>query len=133
LIIFAIHAFSPDSGETPQATTGHILAEMEWAKGPRVINMSFAGPYDALLQLAMKNARDKGVLLIAAAGNAGPESPPLYPAANPNEIAVTATDVNDNLLEEANRGPQIAIAAPISEGLFVHHPTSMKAAAQAPA
>ena len=36
-------------------------------------------------------------MLIAAAGNAGPKSPPLYPAADPNVIAVTATDVDDKL------------------------------------
>jgi hypothetical protein len=112
--ILAIHAFSPDSAESPQATTQHILAGMEWAikKGARVINMSFAGPYDPMLQVAMKNARAKGIVLIAAAGNAGPKSPPLYPAADPNVIAVTATDANDKLFDLANRGPQVALAAP---------------------
>ena len=46
--ILAIHAFSPETKEAPQATTRHILAGLEWAikKGARVINMSFAGPYD---------------------------------------------------------------------------------------
>jgi subtilisin family serine protease len=74
--------------------------------------MSFAGPYDPMLALAMKNAREKGIVLIAAAGNAGPTSPPLYPAADPNVIAVTATDENDQLFSGANQGPQIAVAAP---------------------
>jgi subtilisin family serine protease len=65
--ILAIHAFSPDAGESSQATTQHILAGLEWAisKGARVINMSFAGPYDPMLQLAMKSAHEKGVVLIA--------------------------------------------------------------------
>ena len=46
--ILAIHAFSPDASDSPQATTKHILAGLEYAikKGARVINMSFAGPYD---------------------------------------------------------------------------------------
>ena len=112
--ILAIHAFSQDASNSPQATTKHILAGLEYAikKGARVINMSFAGPYDPVLQLAMKKARDKGVVLIAAAGNAGPKSPPLYPAADPNVIAVTATDANDKVFAKANRGPQVAIAAP---------------------
>jgi subtilisin family serine protease len=112
--ILAIHAFSPDAGESPQATTQHILAGLEWAisRGARVINMSFAGPYDPMLQLAMKNAHDKGVVLIAAAGNLGPKSPPLYPAADPNVIAVTAVDQNDHLFAGANQGPYIAVAAP---------------------
>ena len=100
--------------KSPQATTQHILAGLEWAirKGARVINMSFAGPYDPMLQLAMKNAHDKGVVLIAAAGNLGPNSPPLYPAADPNVIAVTAVDHSDRLFANANQGPHIAVAAP---------------------
>ena len=112
--ILAIHAFSPDAGDSPQATTQHILAGLEWAisRGARVINMSFAGPYDPMLQLAMKSAHDKGVVLIAAAGNLGPKSPPLYPAADPNVIAVTAVDQNDHLFADANQGPYIAVAAP---------------------
>jgi subtilisin family serine protease len=52
------------------------------------------------------------MVLIAAAGNAGPNSPPLYPAADPNVIAVTATDSNDALFTGANRGKHIAVAAP---------------------
>src|SRR5262249_30385495 len=91
-----------------------ILAGLEWAigKGARVINMSFAGPHDPLLQLAMKNAAAKGVVLIAASGNLGPKSPPLYPAADPNVIAVTATDENGKLFSGAVRGPHVAVSAP---------------------
>jgi subtilisin family serine protease len=51
-------------------------------------------------------------VLIAAAGNGGPESAPLYPAADPSVIAVTATDVDDHLFKMGNRGPYIALAAP---------------------
>jgi hypothetical protein len=32
-------------------------------RGARVINMSFAGPYDPMLQVALKKAHDKGVIL----------------------------------------------------------------------
>src|SRR5207253_5195457 len=105
--ILAIQAFSGTARQTPEATTKQILAGLEWAirKGARVINMSFAGPYDPLLQLAMKNAHDKGVVLVAASGNAGPKSPPLYPAADPNVIAVTATDEADQLFAQAVHGP----------------------------
>ena len=70
---------------------------MEWAisQGARVINMSFAGPYDPSLERALKDAAAKGVILIGASGNAGPKSPPLWPGADPNVIAVTATDSGD--------------------------------------
>src|SRR5262249_546000 len=61
---------------------------------------------------ALVKVSRRGIVLIAAAGNAGPRSPPLYPAADPNVIAVTATDVEDALFAGANRGSHIAVAAP---------------------
>jgi hypothetical protein len=111
--LYAIHAFS-SSAANAESTTFNILRGLEWAaeKGVRVINMSFAGPRDPSLERALKSAHDKGIVLIAAAGNAGPKSPPLYPGADPNVIAVTATDVNDKLFSGANRGRYIAVAAP---------------------
>jgi subtilisin family serine protease len=112
--ILAIHAFSPEAQASAQTTTEHILAGIDWAiaKGAKIINMSFAGPYDPLLSQALKKAHEQGIVLIAAAGNAGPQSPPLYPAADENVIAVTAVDENDKLLPQANQGPHVALAAP---------------------
>jgi subtilisin family serine protease len=52
------------------------------------------------------------LVLIAAAGNAGPRSKPLFPAAYPNVIAVTATDADDKLFTGANQGRHNAVAAP---------------------
>ncbi len=74
--------------------------------------MSFAGPYDPMLALALKRASEKGAILIAAVGNAGPKSPPLYPAADRHVIGVTAIDENDKLYQGANIGAQVAVAAP---------------------
>ena len=39
-------------------------------------------------------------------------SRPLFPAAYPEVIAVTATDADDKLFQQANRGTHIAVAAP---------------------
>ena len=61
---------------------------------------------------ALAAAAKRGIILIAAAGNAGPKSPPLYPAADRNVIAVGATDANDKLFEASNRGSYLAVAAP---------------------
>jgi filamentous hemagglutinin family protein len=111
--LYAIHAFSSGAASS-ESTTFNILKGLDWAasKGVSVINMSFAGPRDPSMERALKAAHDKGIVLIAAAGNAGPKSPPLYPGADPNVIAVTATDVNDKLFAGANRGRYIAVAAP---------------------
>jgi subtilisin family serine protease len=111
--LFAIRAFSSKAASA-ESTTFNILKGLDWAStnGVRIINMSFAGPRDPSFERALKAAYDKGLILIAAAGNAGPKSPPLYPAAHPNVIAVTATDMDDKLFAGANRGRHIAVAAP---------------------
>jgi subtilisin family serine protease len=111
--IIAIRAFgATDKGA--ESTSFLILKSIDYAveQGARVINMSFAGPHDPAIQRLLAAARAKGVVLIAAAGNAGPNSPPLFPAADPNVIAVTATDSEDRLFSASNRGRHIAIAAP---------------------
>ena len=111
--ILAARAFDPkDAGA--EGTTFNILKSIDWAAthGARVINMSFAGPPDPAIHRSLEAARKKGIVLVAAAGNAGAKSPPLYPAADPNVIAVTATDAEDKLFEQSNRGPYITVAAP---------------------
>ena len=111
--LLAVHAFST-SVATPESTTFNILKGINWAvgQGVRVINMSFAGPKDPSLERALKAAYDRNIVLIAAAGNAGSKSPPLYPGADPNVIAVTATDVDDKLFAGANRGKYVSVSAP---------------------
>jgi len=111
--ILAVRAFDPDA-QGAQGSTFNILRGLDWAvqHHARIVNMSFAGPSDPALSRALRAADRKGVVLIAAAGNAGPKSPPLYPAAYSDVIAVSATDADDHLLKQSNRGRQIALAAP---------------------
>jgi subtilisin family serine protease len=111
--ILAIRAFDP-AGAGAEGSTFNILKSLDWAaaNNARVINMSFAGPTDPAIHRSLEAARKKGIVLIAAAGNAGAKSPSLYPAADSNVIAVTATDADDRLFEQSNRGSYIAVAAP---------------------
>jgi len=111
--IIAICAFG-GSGGTPEATSVKIIRGLDYAvqHGAKIVNMSFAGPYDPALAQALQVAREKGVLIVAAAGNAGAKSPPLYPGADPNVMAVTATDEGDRLFAGANQGKYVALAAP---------------------
>jgi hypothetical protein len=111
--IVAIRAFAtaPSGAES---TSFVVLKALDYAAshGAQIVNMSFAGPKDALIERGIAAAASKGIVMVAAAGNAGPKSPPLYPAANPNVIAVSATDAHDKLFAASNRGSHIAIAAP---------------------
>jgi hypothetical protein len=111
--ILAIRAFSATKSSA-EATTFAILKGVEYATAQqaRVINMSFAGPYDPGLARHLAAAYAKGAVLIAASGNFGAKSPPQYPASDPYVIAVTATDAEDKLFAAANRGEHVAIAAP---------------------
>ena len=111
--IVAIRAFDGD-GDSAQSTSVRLLDSLQWAStsGARVINMSFSGQSDAQLQAMVAALRQKGLVLVAAAGNDGPGAAPDYPAAYPGVIAVTAIDADDHLLGVANRGSYIAVAAP---------------------
>ena len=111
--ILAIRAFGA-SGASAEATTVAILKSIQYAslQQARIINMSFAGPADPNLSRELAAAKAKGAVLIAASGNFGPKSPPQYPAADPNVIAVSATDVDDKIFRASNIGPHIAVAAP---------------------
>ena len=100
--------------EGGKSTMDIILDALDWsaARDVRLINMSFVGPENDLLELACAAARARDIVLVAAAGNNGPKAPYGYPAAYDEVIAVTATDARDALMQQANRGPYVYIAAP---------------------
>jgi subtilisin family serine protease len=111
--ILAIRAFGP-AANGAESTSFVILKSLDFAAshGAQIINMSFAGPKDPLVERGIAAAATKGMVLVAASGNAGPKSPPLYPAANPSVIAVSATDAHDRLFPASNSGGHIALSAP---------------------
>ena len=103
---------SPIGGE--RATTENLVQAIDWMvhNDVKVINMSLAGPPNAILQAAIESAQKKGVIILAAVGNDGPTAKPLYPAAYEGVIAVTAVNVNNKIYRLANRGPHVDFAAP---------------------
>src|SRR3984885_8316740 len=111
--ILAIRAFGKVSSGA-ESTSFVILRGLDYAAshGAQIVNMSFAGPKDALVERGIAALAGKGIVMVAAAGNAGAKSPPLYPAANTNVIAISATDAQDRLFTASNRGGYIAVAAP---------------------
>jgi Subtilase family len=111
--VLAIRAFGA-APKGAESTSYVILKALDYAagRGAQIVNMSFAGPKDAVIERGLAALAAKGVVTVAAAGNAGPKSPPLYPAAYANVIAVSATDAQDKLFAASNRGSYVAIAAP---------------------
>ena len=85
-----------------------------WAadNGARVINMSLGGSSgSSTLESAVNYAWNKGVVVVAAAGNSGSTAPE-YPAYYANCMAVAATDQLDNLASWSSRGEWVDLAAP---------------------
>ena len=111
--ILAIRAFGMSSGSA-QSSSFVLLKALDYAAAHKaqIVNMSFAGPRDTVIERAITALAGRGIVLVAAAGNAGAKSPPLYPAANPNVIAVSATNAQDELLAASNRGAYVCVAAP---------------------
>lgn len=78
-----------------------------------VFNLSFAGPPNTVLEQAVVElVQTHNKILVASAGNAGPQSDPLYPAAYEPVIAVTAIDRRNSIYRRAVQGAHIDIAAP---------------------
>ncbi|MBT9596149.1 MAG: S8 family serine peptidase [Vitreoscilla sp.] len=98
----------------PRSHSLHTLAALDWllAQGAQLINLSLGGVGDAVLEAAFARLRERPVLLVAAAGNNGPDAPPVYPAAYPGVLAVTAVDFDSQPYALANRGPYVGLAAP---------------------
>ncbi|MEM8786615.1 MAG: S8 family serine peptidase, partial [Pseudomonadota bacterium] len=113
--LISVRAF--DRGKLHK-TTGSLTSDLVKAieaaatQKAHIINMSFTGPDEPLVNDMTAAAHRKGIILVAAAGNKGPSSPPLFPAAYRHVIAVTAIDAKDRRYKKANRGDYIQAAAP---------------------
>ena len=77
----------------------------------QVANMSLGSdtPSDTM-QKALRYAKARGVVVVAAAGNSGGAVG--YPGAYPETIAVAAADWDDKVASFSSRGPQVKFIAP---------------------
>lgn len=80
--------------------------------GAKVINLSLGGlDRSQTIQLAVQQAYQQGVVIVAASGNDG-SNIPLYPAAFPEVIAVGATNQYGQRASFSNYGSHVAVMAP---------------------
>jgi len=111
--ILVVDPFGTADGEERADVFGLVEAlERLVLAGVDVISMSLAGNGNPLLEEAVAAAQAAGIPLVAAVGNAGPASAPLYPAAYEGVVAVTAVDRNGAVYRRAVQGPHVAFAAP---------------------
>ena len=118
--LYAAGIFSEDSERGEFASALSVIKALDWllSQEVAVINLSIAGPPNALMERALKKVGEAGVVVAAAAGNGGPLAAPAYPAAYPNVMAVTAIDARQRAYRLANRGDYVDIAAP---GVNIRH------------
>jgi aqualysin 1 len=135
--LIAIRIFNC-SGNT---TSDIIIAGMDWLAGnatlPAVVNMSFGGPTDVLMDNAVRRIIDAGVVPAIAAGNQATVACSRSPARVREAITVAATSAVDVRASFSNYGDCVDIFAPGvsirsawiggTEATFVESGTSMAA------
>jgi hypothetical protein len=91
-----------------------VTRAIVWAtnKGADVISMSFGGfsPTTSMAN-AVQYARDRGVTVVASAGNDG-STRAFYPASYAGVIGVAASDPSDRVYSWSNRGNRFELTAP---------------------
>lgn len=101
-------------GLTGQGLNSWIIHGIRWAAnhGADIINLSLGGFFRSrALEDAVNYAYEKGVTVVAAAGNDG-MSEVIYPAAFENCIAVGAVSYDKTLTDYSNYGEALDLVAP---------------------
>lgn len=110
----AANIFQFGANRKISASARGLLEAIDWMAEQRVhvVNMSIAGSNNKVVRQVVERAGEKGLVLVAAAGNWGTATRPAYPAAYSDVIAVTAIDADRRIYEFANSGRYIDFAAP---------------------
>lgn len=101
-----------------RASTGQVVLAIDWIlanhppNSPGVVNMSFGGQPNAVLDSQVNRLIDAGITVIASAGNDGTDACGSSPARVARAITVGATSSNDARASFSNFGSCIDIWAP---------------------
>ncbi len=110
--IFAAVAFEASNG-SDIARLENIAKSLDWlvSRDVPIINLSLEGRFNQVLEQIIGLVASRGMILVAAVGNAG-ELNIAYPAADPNVIAITAIDAAKRQFRNASIGPDVEFSAP---------------------
>lgn len=91
-----------------------VAAGIEWAadNGANVINLSLGGGYSQTVDDAIRYASNRGVVVVAAAGNEHANTAHLSPAGAPGAVTVAAVGQNEWPTWFSNFGAEVEVAAP---------------------
>jgi len=114
--LYAISAFSGTKNKPSQleGTSSNIAKAIDSCiqHDVDIINLSFTGGRDSLVEKLVKKAIEKGITVIAAGGNGGNIGSTIYPAQIPGVLATTAVGADNKLFDMADKGTYIDYAAP---------------------
>jgi hypothetical protein len=117
--VLAIRTFD-DNGYTSNFTLMRAI-DYAAAEGAKVVNMSWGSPTSSsFLDSAMREAQRQGMVVVASAGNE-PTGRPVYPAAYPGVISVSALQADGSPWPQSNHGSTVTIAAPGTAQFPVGH------------
>jgi len=114
--LFAVGAFKSEPGKpnSLKGSSADVAKALDACiqHNVDVINLSFTGGKDSLVEKIVKKAIDKGIIVVAAAGNGGKWGSTIYPALISGVLTATAVDQNKKLFDKADKGRFIDYAAP---------------------
>jgi len=112
--LYAANIFSQRKGGGIKASLSSMLKALDWLAGKnvQVVNVSLAGSANRVFSMLIERASNRGMIIVAAAGNGGAKAKPAFPAAYPKVLAVTAIDQRLVAYRHANQGDYIDFAAP---------------------
>lgn len=110
--LYSVKAFDASGS----AFVSDIVEALEWciSHNMQVINMSFGiREVSDTVKEQIERAYRKGIVMVASAGNDGPNTDQIdFPARLPQVIAVAASDIGNKVASFSNRGRGIAVTAP---------------------
>ena len=114
VMLYSAAVVEQDENGNDYSSPTAILKALDWMvlNDVKVVNISLSGPPNKVLETALDAASDKGLLIVAAVGNRGQNSPPQFPAAYNTVLAATAVDVEGDIYDKAVRGNHVDFSAP---------------------
>ena len=111
--VFNASVFSSRNSVSQGATLMSLIEGLNYLASQQVdaINMSLAGPDNPILARVINQLDKSGIQIIAAVGNEGPASLPLYPAAYTETLGITAVDKSNVIYRWANQGDYVDFGA----------------------
>jgi serine protease len=112
----ALDAAGRGTSETVLKGLEWVLAKQEELGGNWIINLSLGAEEESTGEREVfQRVADRGILVIAASGNAsvpGAPAPVSYPAAYSSVVAVGAVNFDRTVASFSNQGPELDLAAP---------------------